>query len=169
MRVSALIGAIIAVVVGVSLIPVIVTTVSSVEENYEVAEVETTPGASGVYSDLDTPLVEDSLNGEITEKGKMPAGLKSILDMLPFVFVMIIIVGAIAWIGTAADWEFPRRRRNEDEDKEEQPSIITRWRNRRMEQTEEELEWSRAEEEIQGPFVHKSTWKSRLSRRVRGA
>jgi len=63
--VAVLIGIMISIVVGVSLVPVILTTTSAI-------------GASSLSA---------------------PAGLVSLVGVLPYVFVAVILLGAVAWIG----------------------------------------------------------------------
>lgn len=65
MLVAVLIGIMISIVVGVSLVPVILTTTSAI-------------GASSLSA---------------------PAGLVSLVGVLPYVFVAVILLGAVAWIG----------------------------------------------------------------------
>ena len=62
MLVAALIGIMISIVVGVSLIPTILTTIRALP--------------------TDTP-----------------DGLKALVNVLPYVFVAVILLGAVAWIG----------------------------------------------------------------------
>lgn len=63
MLVAVLIGIMISIVVGVSLIPTILTTINAL------------PSATA------------------------PTGLISLVDVLPYVFVAVILLGAVAWIG----------------------------------------------------------------------
>jgi len=63
MLVAVLIGIMISIVVGVSLIPTILTTIASV-------------GSAGGNT-----------------------GLVALINVLPFVFVAVILLGAVAWIG----------------------------------------------------------------------
>lgn len=67
--IAALIGVMIAIVVGVSLMPVITSIIS---------EVETTAEASG------QPL---------------SSGMSAMLDILPIIFATVVVLGAVAWIG----------------------------------------------------------------------
>jgi len=62
MLVAVLIGIMISIVVGVSLIPTILTTIDALP--------------------TDTP-----------------SGLSALVDVLPYVFVAVILLGAVAWIG----------------------------------------------------------------------
>lgn len=62
MLIAVLIGIMIAIVVGVALIPTILTTIDALP--------------------TDTP-----------------AGLTALVDVLPYVFVAVILLGAVAWIG----------------------------------------------------------------------
>ena len=64
MNVGALIGILISIVVGVSLLSAIMDSVEQVEASAEI-----------------------------------PTGLKRLLDILPIIFVAVIILGAVAWIG----------------------------------------------------------------------
>ncbi len=65
MLVAVLIGIMISIVVGISLIPTILDTIDS--------------------------LPTDA-----------PAGLSALVDVLPYVFVAVILLGAVAWIGGGA-------------------------------------------------------------------
>lgn len=67
MLVAVLIGIMISIVVGVSLVPVILETTAAIST-----------GATG---------------------GSAPAGLVALVGVLPYVFVAVILLGAVAWIG----------------------------------------------------------------------
>lgn len=69
MLVAVLIGIMISIVVGVSLVPVILETTA--------VGTSTTPGP--LYS--------------------APSGLQALVSVLPYVFVAVILLGAVAWIG----------------------------------------------------------------------
>lgn len=71
MLVAVLIGIMISIVVGVSLVPVIVTSTANI--TYAVGT-----GTSTSYA---------------------PAGLQALVGVLPYVFVAVILLGAVAWIG----------------------------------------------------------------------
>lgn len=64
MLVAVLIGIMISIVVGVSLIPTILTSITAVNAT-----------------------------------GDTPAGLMALINVLPYVFVAVILLGAVAWIG----------------------------------------------------------------------
>lgn len=70
MLVAVLIGIMISIVVGVSLVPTIVDVASNITY--------TTTGGSTTYA---------------------PTGVQSLADVLPYVFVAVILLGAVAWIG----------------------------------------------------------------------
>ena len=72
MLVAVLIGIMISIVVGVSLIPTIQATLAAAKEPY--------------------------LSGSSWISGA-PVGLFSLIDVLPYVFVAVILLGAVAWIG----------------------------------------------------------------------
>ena len=74
MLVAVLIGIMISIVVGVSLIPTIQATLAAAKEPY------LTAGGSSWISGA-------------------PVGLFSLIDVLPYVFVAVILLGAVAWIG----------------------------------------------------------------------
>ena len=71
MLVAVLIGIMISIVVGVSLVPVIVQTTGNI--TYAV--------------------------GTGTSTANAPAGLQALVSVLPYVFVAVILLGAVAWIG----------------------------------------------------------------------
>ena len=64
MLVAVLIGIMISIVVGVSLIPTILTSITAANAS-----------------------------------GTAPAGLMALINVLPYVFVAVILLGAVAWIG----------------------------------------------------------------------
>lgn len=64
MLVAVLIGIMISIVVGVSLIPTILTSITAVNAS-----------------------------------GSTPPGLMALINVLPYVFVAVILLGAVAWIG----------------------------------------------------------------------
>ena len=70
MLVAVLIGIMISIVVGVSLVPVIVSTTSNV-----------------TYT---------TVSGGTTTA---PTGLQALVTVLPYIFVAVILLGAVAWIG----------------------------------------------------------------------
>lgn len=78
MSVGALIGIMIAIVVGVSIIPAITSTVDKVVEN------NTAMVAAGIVE----PLSE---------------GIMRIADILTYVLVAVVIIGAVAWVGARSD------------------------------------------------------------------
>jgi len=69
MLVAVLIGIMISIVVGVSLVPTIITSTANI--TYTVGS--TTTAA--------------------------PAGIQSLAGVLPYIFVAVILLGAVAWIG----------------------------------------------------------------------
>ena len=70
MLVAVLIGIMISIVVGVSLVPVIVSTAYNMTY--------TTVSGGTAYA---------------------PTGLQALVGVLPYVFVAVILLGAVAWIG----------------------------------------------------------------------
>ena len=76
MLVAVLIGIMISIVVGVALVPVIISSTAGIM--YSNMATFTT----GVY-----PTVA------------IAAGLQSLVSVLPYVFVAVILLGAVAWIG----------------------------------------------------------------------
>lgn len=73
MLVAVLIGIMISIVVGVALVPTIVSTTSNI--TYTVA------------------------NATASWTTYAPTGVQSLADVLPYIFVAVILLGAVAWIG----------------------------------------------------------------------
>lgn len=84
MNVAALIGIMVAIVVGVCLIPTI-------------------NDATDALKDSDGAVVDD-VTGETAGLG---SGTEALLDVLPYIFVAVIILGAIAWIGGSDSFKMP--------------------------------------------------------------
>ena len=76
MLVAVLIGIMISIVVGVSLVPVIVSSTTNI-----------------VYTDMGAFTTGTYLTVALA------AGLASLVSILPYVFVAVILLGAVAWIG----------------------------------------------------------------------
>lgn len=74
MLVAVLIGIMISIVVGVALVPTIVSTTG----NITYTAINATGGSYTTYA---------------------PTGVQSLADVLPYVFVAVILLGAVAWIG----------------------------------------------------------------------
>lgn len=76
MLVAVLIGIMISIVVGVTLIPTIMTAITAVNNT------------TGVNTSCATETV-----------GEYLPGLMALISVLPYVFVAVILLGAVAWIG----------------------------------------------------------------------
>lgn len=76
MLVAVLIGIMISIVVGVSLVPVIVSSTTNI-----------------VYTDM------GAFTTGIYYTQALGAGLASLVSVLPYIFVAVILLGAVAWIG----------------------------------------------------------------------
>jgi len=90
MMVATLIGIVMAVVVGVSLIPTITSTVDQAQQ---------------------AATTTDPVTGAVTST--MPASAVGLLDILPIVFVAVILLGAIAWMGGLGSKDGGGERREE--------------------------------------------------------
>lgn len=87
MLVGVLISIMISIVVGVSLVPTIVQSI------------DTTKHTGQVWTNLGNETDPNwTWNGTAT----VPAGLSGLLDVLVYVFVAVILLGAVAWIGGQA-------------------------------------------------------------------
>jgi len=94
--VAVLIGIMISIVVGVSLIPVIQTSVSGVAALGACDNVSH-PGILGVTGVAHGTYESVACSGTFVQVAS--AGLTSLVEVLPYVFVAVILLGAVAWIG----------------------------------------------------------------------
>lgn len=83
MLVAVLIGIMISIVVGVTLVPTVIAS---------------TMAARGDWWDTTTGSVSPADTTTGWESGA-PTGLFSLIDVLPYIFVAVILLGAVAWIG----------------------------------------------------------------------
>lgn len=97
MQVPALIGIMISIVIGISVIPMIIDTTNQIEKNYENTEDVVTPGEEGFYSELDELSINDNSNKELIEKEEIPSTLKNMLGALPYIFVSVLILGIVIY------------------------------------------------------------------------
>lgn len=77
MLVAVLIGIMISIVVGVSLVPVILSSTTGI-----------------VYTDMSA-----FTTGAYITTVPLASGMQALVSVLPYVFVAVILLGAVAWIG----------------------------------------------------------------------
>ncbi len=94
MNIAVLIGIVIALIVGVVLIPVLTSTVEDVEI-----------GEEDQYADTSIEVSSEK------------SVLSTLLDILPYIFVAVLILGAVAFIGTVGINDGGSRKKKYKKDK----------------------------------------------------